>query len=301
MSHSSEASSGVLSIDFDSDDLPICEPYKRLRDSSSEGSSSSWTLYAESDSGQEIELDSVTDLYPDVIEYLDSAACDVDQLVLHGYKVTSVVEDFSCDYFLLEPRVFHHRAFTEKASTRQRVTGFSLNTTDLFLGTLGGFQVIIEKITSERHCVCLFFFLTCAADHESESIRTHFVTELTSSKELYAGYVSKSPKPGIVVRKGCTLTVPVFLKLCLGCGVQYISLGRYGQKTPYKEWEKLYRDLFRKCQQVSIDMAFTFSLGDNTSFPLFCYASNPSRASLYFHKLGQRILNQKPVNYGMVR
>jgi hypothetical protein len=38
----------------------------------------------------------------------------------------------------------------EKAATRQRVTGFSLNTTDLFLGTLGGFQVIIEKITSER-------------------------------------------------------------------------------------------------------------------------------------------------------
>ena len=164
MSHSSEESSGIISIDFDSDDLPICEPIfgtKRFRESSSEGSQpSSSTEYAESDPGQVIEPNSVTDLYPEVIDHLDSSTCDVDQLVLHGYKVTSIVEDFGCDYFVLEPKVYKHRGFTEKAATRQRVTGFSLNTTDLFLGTLGGFQVIIEKITSERpnqHCVCPSF------------------------------------------------------------------------------------------------------------------------------------------------
>ena len=149
--------------------------------------------------------------------------------------------------------------------------------------------------------LCVPFFLTCAADQESESIRTHFVTELRQRKELYAGYVSKSPQCSIMVRKGCTITVLVFLQLCRGCGVEYISLGRYGQKTPYKQFEKMYVQLYQKCQQVSVDVAFTFPLEDTTSFPLFTYASNPSRASLYFHKLGQRILNQKPVNYGMVR
>ncbi len=157
--------------------------------------------------------------------------------------------------------------------------------------------------------VCNFFFdmctvcdfLTCAADAESESIRTHFVQELDNSKALYAGYVSKSPRFGIVVNKGCAITVDVFLKLCLGCGVQRISLGRYGQKTPYPLFEKMYNRFYNKCQQISIDMAFTFPLENENSFPLFTYASNPSRASLYFHKLGQRILNGKPVHYGMVR
>jgi hypothetical protein len=149
--------------------------------------------------------------------------------------------------------------------------------------------------------LCVPFFLTCAADHESESIKTHFVTELVKSKQLYAGYVSKSLNPGIVVRKGCTITVPVFLELCLGCGVRHISLGRYGQKTPYKQFEKMYSVLYQKCEKISVDVAFTFPLENTTCFPLFTYASNPSRASLYFHKLGQRILNQKPVNYGMVR
>ena len=166
MSHCSEDSSGIISIDFDSDDLPICEPIfgkKRFRDSSSEGSqSSSSTEYAESDPGQVIEPNSVRDLYPEVIEHLDSSTCDIDQLVLHGYKVTSIVEDFSCDYFVLEPKVYKHRGFTEKAATRQRVAGFSLNTTDLFLGTLGGFQVIIEKITRERpNTVRALFFDMC--------------------------------------------------------------------------------------------------------------------------------------------
>ena len=164
MAHISE-DSDVLSIDFDSDDLPICEPIsgtRRFRDSSSGGSqTSSSTEYAESD-GQVIEPNSVTDLYPEVIDHLDSSTCDVDQLVLHGYKVTSIVEDFSCDYFVLEPKVYKHRGFTEKAATRQRVAGFSLNTTDLFLGTLGGFQVIIEKITSERpNTVCALFLDMC--------------------------------------------------------------------------------------------------------------------------------------------
>ena len=74
------------------------------------------------------------------------------------------------------------------------------------------------------------FFLTCAAGAESESIRSSFITALVDSKELYAGYVSKSRKFGVVVNKGCTITVDVFLKLCNGCGVDRISLGRYGQK-----------------------------------------------------------------------
>ena len=147
----------------------------------------------------------------------------------------------------------------------------------------------------------LAFFLTCAAGAESESIRNSFVAALDSQKELYAGFVSKSPSFGVVVNKGCTITANVFLKLCNGCGVERISLGRYGQKTPYVEFQKMYFDMCSKCVHISIDMAFTFPLEDDTSFPLFTYASNPSRASLYFHRLGQHILNGKPVDYGMVR
>ena len=146
-------SSSVLSIDFDSDDLPICEQIfsttKRLR-SESDDSSIVSEESAESDSDQSIELNSVTDLYPQVNGFLSSATCDIDQLVLHEYTVCSVVQDFSCDLFLFEPKIHKHRAFTERAasSTRRTAVGFALNTTDLFLGTLGGYQVIIEKITS---------------------------------------------------------------------------------------------------------------------------------------------------------
>jgi hypothetical protein len=150
------------------------------------------------------------------------------------------------------------------------------------------------------YCV-MPFFLTCAAAAESESIRTYIITALDTSKELYAGYVSKSQNFGTVVNKGCVITVEVFLKLCNGCGIQQVSLGRYGQKTPYVQFQELYYHFYPKCQEISIDMAFTFPLEDDTSFPLFSYASNPSRASLYFHKIGKRILNQKPVNFGMVR
>jgi hypothetical protein len=76
MAHISE-DSDVLSIDFDSDDLPICEPIsgtRRFRDSSSGGSqTSSSTEYAESD-GQVIEPNSVTDLYPEVIDLLTNSS-----------------------------------------------------------------------------------------------------------------------------------------------------------------------------------------------------------------------------------
>ncbi len=145
------------------------------------------------------------------------------------------------------------------------------------------------------------FLSTCSTGAESESIRTSFVTALDNQKELYAGYVSKSPRFGVVVNKGCTITTDVFLKLCISCGVERISLGRYGQKTPYAQFEKMYYEMYQKCVHISIDMAFTFPLEDDTAFPLFTYASNPSRASLYFHRLGQHSLNGKAVNYGMVR
>ena len=69
--------------------------------------------------------------------------------------------------------------------------------------------------------LCVPFFLTCAADQESESIRTHFVTELCKRKELYAGYVSKSPQCSIMVRKGCTITVLVFLQLLVRLGLGF--------------------------------------------------------------------------------
>ena len=148
----SDSSSEYLSIGFGSDDLPICEPFfatKRHR-SEDDSSDSIVSESAESDSDQSIEPNSVTDLYPKVNSYLESSTCDIDQLVLHGYSVSSVIEDFSCTLFMFEPKIHKHRAFTERAaaSTRQTAVGFALNTTDLFLGTLGGYQVIIEKITS---------------------------------------------------------------------------------------------------------------------------------------------------------
>lgn len=156
MEQYSEGSSDILSIEWCSDDLPICEPFagtKRIRSLDSSSSSQPTvdsSSDAESEPDQVIEPDSVTDLYPEINDFLNGATCDVDQLVLHGYPVRFIIEDFPCDNFVLEPKVHKHRAFTEKAAaaTRQSGSGYLLNTTDLFLGTLGGYQVVIEKITS---------------------------------------------------------------------------------------------------------------------------------------------------------
>jgi hypothetical protein len=59
---------------------------------------------------------------------------------------------------------------------------------------------------------------------------------LDTQKELYAGFVSKSPSFGVVVNKGCTITANVFLKLCNGCGVERISLN-IGGHVPFSYLE----------------------------------------------------------------
>ena len=100
---------------------------------------------------------------------------------------------------------------------------------------------------------------------------------------------------------GCVVTTAVFMELCAGCGVSTISLGRYGQKTPWKEFESTMTKIGGCSERISIDVAFTFPVQDDTVFPLFSYTSNPSRASLYFHQLGKRVWNQRELNFGMVR
>lgn len=136
---------------------------------------------------------------------------------------------------------------------------------------------------------------------QRESVKDHFVNQLAKNKETYSGHVSKNSAPGIVVRKGCVVTTAVFIELCAGCGVSKISLGRFGQKTPWKEFESSLDRIGGCSQRISMDVAFTFPVQDNTVFPLFSYASNPSRASLYFHPLGKRIRYQRELNFGMVR
>ena len=133
----------------------MCEPYsgaKRYRSDSSSGYSSTADdseSDASSEPDREIETSSVRELYPQAIDFLNGSFCDIDQLVLHGYPVRSVVQDFSCDYFVFEPKMHPHRAFTDRAaaSTRPPGIGYGINSTDLFLGTLGGYQVVVEKIT----------------------------------------------------------------------------------------------------------------------------------------------------------
>jgi len=161
--------------------------------------------------------------------------------------------------------------------------------TDLLFGKLDMYQVICRHMSNKKR----------------KDVKKYMCDELSRNKELYAGFVSPNPKPGIVMRKGCMVPVDVFYKLCVGSGLQRVSLGRYGQKTPWKLFENSLEYFGSKSLSVNIDVAFTFPViqkrPTDTAIPLFSYPQNVSRTSLMFHDFGRDYLNGKRVDFGMVK
>ncbi len=242
---------------------------------------------ASDNSDDETEPTSVYAVYPRVVQFFKSQYADVDMLIVHGFKARKMITRFPLSLITLSSEVTRHRGLTER-STMVGGTHEILNTA-LYLGKFDAFQILIEGISGRRQ----------------REIKAYFLKQLQTNKSLYGGWVSGHNKRGILVKKGCVITVSVFLKLCLGINVRKITLGRFGQKTPWAEFEDFYQFLVPHCDSISMDVAFTFpvppSPRNETTLPLFSYASNPSRASLMFHDLGQQLLNKKLVNYGWVR
>jgi hypothetical protein len=236
------------------------------------------------------EPESIYSQHPVLTKFLKKSCADVDMLVMHQYDLQDLITHFPFNLISLENHIFRHRGFTERAESL--VSGFGshvIQQTALFIGTINSFQILLENITSER----------------VDEVKAYFVTQLATDKSLYQGFVSSHVRRGVVSRKGCVISVSAFVKLCFGCGVHRISLGRFGQKTPWPEFAFFDRNVVPSCEKVSIDVAFNFPVPQNDQLqeciPLFCYARNPSRSSLMFHKLGQKLLYQKLVNWGWVR
>ena len=242
---------------------------------------------ASDNSDDEVEPNSVFAVYSDVVQFFKSQNADVDMLIVHGFKVRKMITGFPLSLITLSSDVTRHRGMTERTTM---VGGHhEILNTALYLGKWDAFQILIEGISGRRQ----------------REIKAYFLKQLQSNKSLYGGWVSGNDKRGVVVKKGCVITVSVFLKLCLGINVRKITLGRFGQKTPWAEFKEFYQFLVPNCDSISMDMAFSFpvppSSNSETNLPLFSYASNPSRASLMFHDLGHQLLNKKLVNYGWVR
>ena len=104
---------------------------------------------SDSDDRTELELESVLKLHPEVKDSLKESNCDVDMIVFHDYDVQKISEDFFCSNVVLEPRIHMHRGFTEAAQSTLQLSAhaFVLKKTDLFLGTIGSYQIIVEGIT----------------------------------------------------------------------------------------------------------------------------------------------------------
>lgn len=242
---------------------------------------------ASDDSDDETEPTSVYGVYPSVVQFFKSQYADIDMLIVHGFKVRKMITGFPLSLITLSSEVTRHRGLTERSTM---VGGpHEILQTALYLGKFDAFQILIEGISGRRQ----------------REIKAYFLKQLQSDKSLYGGWVSGHNNRGLVVKKGCVITVSVFLKLCRGINVRKITLGRFGQKTPWAEFQDFYRYLVPHCDSISMDVAFTFPVPPSpkheTTLPLFSYASNPSRASLMFHDLGQQLLNNKLVNYGWVR
>ena len=255
-------------------------------DESELGSESSESM-ASDDSDDDTEPTSILGVYPEVVNFFKAEFADVDMLIVHGFKVRKMVTGFPLSLITLSSEVTRHRGMTERA-TMEGGTHEILSTA-LYLGKFDAFQILIENITRRRQL----------------EIKAYFLEQLQRNKSMYGGWVSANGKRGVVVNKGCVITVSVFLELCRGCNVRKVTLGRFGQKTPWAAFQSFYQFLVPFCKKLSMDVAFNFpvplSPSDETTLPLFSYASNPSRASLMFHDLGHQLLNNKLVNYGWVR
>jgi hypothetical protein len=176
----SSSPSSVLSIS--DDDLPLCQPFfgsdgelmmrstsvsavGQLTDGIDESNTSDEDWSDESDGSSdsdhrtELELDSVLKLHPEVKDSLKESNCDVDMIVFHDYDVRKLSEDFFCSNVVLEPRIHMHRGFTETAQSTLQLSAhaFVSKKTDLFLGTIGSYQIIVEGITGMIHYEHFFF------------------------------------------------------------------------------------------------------------------------------------------------
>jgi hypothetical protein len=222
-------------------------------------------------------------------KWLKPSCADVDMLVLHEYDLLFLTTHFPFNFVQLENQIFRHRGYTERAEMLAQGVHHVIMDTALFIGTLNYFQILIEDITAEK----------------SDAIKAFFVTQLATDKSLYQGFVLPNAKRGVVSMKGCVITVTAFVKLCFGSGIHRISLGRFGQKTPWSEFVNFKNTVFPHCKTFSMDLAFNFPVPQNEQIqdciPVFCYAKNPSRSSLMFHKLSQKLLYRKLVNWGWVR
>jgi hypothetical protein len=290
----SESSEGsifsIQALDSDDDDAPICEAYRPKRRILQPPPTTIEDSEADDLSDdEEIEPDSVYSQHPILTQFLKKSCADIDMLVMHQYNVEDLTKHFPFNLVSLENQIFRHRGFTERAESLVQGVHHVIKKTALFVGTINYFQILIEDITAER----------------VDEVKAYFVNQLATNKSLYQGFVSSHVKRGVVSRKGCVISVAAFVKLCFGCGIHRISLGRFGQKTPWAEFEFFSDHVVPCCEKISIDVAFNFPVPQNDQFqeciPLFCYAKNPSRSSLMFHKLGQKLLNQKMVNWGWVR
>ena len=239
-------------------------------------------------SDEEIEPESVWAKCPDVRGYLTGEHCDVDQLVLEGYNVEHLLEDFPGSNFEFKTQVIPHRGLTDHVNTREGEGPHGSGETDLFFGILEGYQVVART----RHM----------SQKKVIQIKKYWATELSTNHDMYFGYVSPSDKVGVLFTLGGIVPIAVFQKLCFNSGISVLSLGRYGQKTPWALADQTLQKFSSKIQSVNIDVAFTFPVpSKKTRIPLFAYPRNASRTSLMFHEEGRGILNNKPVNFGMVR
>jgi len=243
----------------------------------------------EDDETSDPEPESVFSQHWNLTRYLRRTCADVDMLILHNYDLAVMTTHFPFNLVQLESQIFRHRGYTERAEKMAQGVHHVIQHSALFIGTLNYFQILIEDITAER----------------VDSIKEYFVTQLALDKSLYQGFVSPNVKRGVVSSKGCVITVTAFLRLCFGAGIHRISLGRFGQKTPWSLYAFFEANVVQHCEKVSIDVAFNFPVPQNDQvqdcIPVFCYANNPSRSNLMFHRLGQKLLNQKVVNWGWVR
>ena len=291
----SDAGSVLYVSDVDPDDLPmVVRPAKKKRAPrrilpTPPMHSSGYESPPVDDPESEFMASSMYAEFPMLKQYLVSTCADVDMLILHHYDLRFLSTHFPFNLVALECRIFRHRGYTERAECVAEGVHHVIMNTSLFIGTINFFQILVEDITAEK----------------SDEIKAYFLEQLTTDKTLYQGFVSPNYKRGVISRKGCVISLNAFLKLCFGCGVQKISLGRFGQKTPWPEFELFNHQVVPHCQKVSIDVAFNFPVPQNGKrkdcIPLFCYANNPSRSALMFHKNGQKLLNQKVVNWGWVR
>ncbi len=283
---------GTLSIDEDDDAPMVVAGGRRKRTRRSlqpPPLPASGTESPAFDDGHESNPETMFAEYKELTQYIVSTCADVDMLVMHQYNISDLSTHFPFNLVALENRIFRHRGYTERAEYVAEGVHHVIMNTSLFLGTINFFQILVEGITAER----------------SDEIKDFFLTQLQTDKSLYQGFVSSNVKRGVISRKGCVISVKAFLRLCLGCGVQKISLGRFGQKTPWAEFEQFNRHVVPSCEKISIDVAFNFPVPQNRKMkeciPLFCYANNPSRSALMFHTNGQKLLNRKMVNWGWVR